>query len=379
MSLFVNSSPESSPQKHVPTNNPKLPPSEAINKLQGLFNESTRNPPELCKDSPLKKTKVEPSSDVKRTEVPQDQYVPKNLFGPSLKLKPNTHPKQSLPNFPLYFKPASPTKSTPHTIISSSSLSQNLPLIPLFLPLKNNDIKRDWGHSRTLPTKSMPAPQKKNPSDSKSPFKAKYDELQKGSFFYQQQSYKLSFLGKGNYSAVYSIENTNWVVKCYHGEYKSGFNQAILGKYLKSSLEYYDEMKKLGLNVADIINVDTAQTDSFIIQQKIANSVNYSDPNQLEQVVKFFEAFCEKEIVMDLQPENFREENGVVYLIDFLEEKETAKVRLITSLKAWANLFYRSNVSRLDAEKMLTQMAGAFLKTCGCINPQTIQDILDYN
>ncbi len=378
----------SKPLVSLPTLNigsvtPPPTPPEVV-ELQNMIEKvetATNRLPEVNQpsDSPLKNLKLVSSSN---PLLPRP-LLPSPLFS-ALQMKPAKlfdAKDMSIQNQNLSHQNSPQRTPTSKQTSSSTKLPlPNLPKMPsLFGALKIEELKRDWSSQDRPIKKAAPSqPRKITKGELESPFKKIYDDiLTNGSFQYKKQDYKVSFLGKGNYSAVYSMEKTEYVLKCYHGEYRTGFNKSFLKGYLESSIQYYHTLKSLDLPVAEILNADTAATDHCIIQKRIANPINFSDSKQLIQVKAFFDAFCNKDVVMDLQPENFREENGVVYLIDFLEEEEEPAVRARTSLKAWANLFYEKGVSRIAAEQMLKDLGKTFIDSKKYITEDSIQEFLD--
>lgn len=160
-----------------------------------------------------------------------------------------------------------------------------------------------------------------------SPFQKQHEALLTNTF-----KYNVTYLAKGSFSNVYTLEgnenpiiagvsNSDLVLKAYHGE-NSGFSEGKLRAFLRNQIQNYHAAVNAGLPVAKIYNADTAVQDGYIIQQKVSGKINPLDVQQLSQVSRFFDVAVKKELLMDLQAQNFALENDQVILIDFIEDPE---------------------------------------------------------
>jgi hypothetical protein len=234
------------------------------------------------------------------------------------------------------------------------------------------DLLPDWPVEVVSSGQPTPqAPKKAKWSTAQSPYEKQYGKLSSGFFVYQGSKFKTSHLASGTYSSVYQItegpceltpgmSNASLVIKCFHGKAGAGFREHGLNNYFLYSVQNYHDIVALRLNVAPIYN--DPLTDHVVIQRKIARPINPLDPEQLSQVKGFFDASIHNHVPMDLQPQNLREENGTVYLIDFLEESDEISVHLHKSLQAWEQLLCRYKVPKAEITLKLRNLAGACIE-----------------
>jgi hypothetical protein len=235
---------------------------------------------------------------------------------------------------------------------------------------------RDARYSST-PSKAPPPTPTKIKSEINSPFLKQHQQLMCGTFKYQT-----TYLAKGTFVNVYTLQNElkqivlevsngELVLKAFHGEV-SGFAPSTLAAYLKSIVKNFQNIKSLGLPVAEIYNANSAETDRYIIQRKVPDAINGLDSQQLVQVREYFihsissriainssQPEMSQRIPMDLQPQNFRAQNGQLFLIDFLEQYELQEFDEADTfngiaLRAWARLFYDQH--HLSKEETLAQL-----------------------
>ena len=213
-----------------------------------------------------------------------------------------------------------------------------------------------------------PAPTKKGRRAIKSDFEVQHDKLNSNSFKYQT-----TYMAKGTFSSVYSLDrhptpiingrnNSELVLKAFHGE-NTRFNQTALSKYLKTSAQNYRDIVALQLPVAEICNIDTMRNDLFVIQRKIPDEVNCLDQDQLQQITAFFNASVKNNIIMDLQPQNFRVENGQVMLIDFVEEideddDDQANMFNFKACEAWHDVLKDKGLQKDQLRTTLNNLTG---------------------
>lgn len=198
------------------------------------------------------------------------------------------------------------------------------------------------------------------------PFQVLHEALESNEF-----KYKVSKLpeGEGTYFRVYEfqeneipiipeIKNSDLVLKALHGIKTKFIATQDLDIILANILQNYQAIKMLGLNVAPIFN--SPARDRFIIQKKIPDPIDPLNLAHLAQVAQFFKASVENGLMMDLLPQNFRVANGIVYLIDFVENPEENTVELFNevAIKEWAVLFKIAGLSQEDAINMLYQLIG---------------------
>jgi hypothetical protein len=142
------------------------------------------------------------------------------------------------------------------------------------------------------------------------------------------------------------LGSDNDLLKAFHGE-KTGFSEPKLRKYLEHSLENYEKIVNLRLSVAEILNKETALASCFVIQKRIPHELDIRNPQQMAQVQRFFTASKQNNVPMDLQPQNLRvDDNGLVHLIDFLEEDE--------ELEITTEVQYRINCSLIAFRRQCT-------------------------
>ena len=99
------------------------------------------------------------------------------------------------------------------------------------------------------------------------------------------------------------------------------------------------------------------------MQDKIPNEVDVNNPEQLEQVRKFFITSLDARLAMDLIPDNLRvKENGIVVLIDFVEDDSDGFFIFINkAVVMWAILFAEKNgKNRNKTEEFLNQLTEKF-------------------
>lgn len=209
---------------------------------------------------------------------------------------------------------------------------------------------------------SVLSPRKRTKSESSAAFFKKQHEALCNDTF----KYNVTYLDQGSYSNVYTLEgnedpiipgvnNADLVLKAFHGE-KSGFNENMLRKYLRNSITNYRAVIAAGLPVAKIYNVDTAEQDGYIIQQRISEQIDPQDAQQTLQVRRFFDTSIKKDLVMDLQPDNFALENGSVLLIDFVEEPDEIHLSHKQAIKTWLSWHQEDGVTQDDAANLVNEL-----------------------
>ena len=208
------------------------------------------------------------------------------------------------------------------------------------------------------PRKVPQIPRRKGFSAAKviaSPYRDLYTYAQAGTLQIQDKYVNLSlFSNAGSYMSVYStqadhpivpsIPNEQLLVKIYNDE-KSTFLEVHLCKYMNSSIENYHAAKKLGIDVATIYNIETAQTDRFFLQEKIPHQIDLNDSAQMEQVRALFFASLEHKLILDLLPSNLRlRDDGSVTLIDFVEERiDEIDIFIKHAVSLWCNQFAKEH------------------------------------
>jgi hypothetical protein len=286
--------------------------------------------------SPVKKTKLEfegdfPVSPLSLALSSSNARIAKIAFPASPPRSPSKAPYETGP-IP-YSSPAStPPKLKLSLFDSISAFREKRKLeIPLpSLPLPNLPLPSFPTEVQTTKTQAPPpTPRKKQrTADPVSVFKKQHEALTNNTF-----KYDVTYLDKGTFSKVYTLEttpvqvipgvdNSSLVLKAFHGEKKSGFGERALRGYLHNEIENYRAVVAAKLPVARIYNIDTAEQDGYIIQQKVSGKIDLMNAQQMLQVRRFFEISVGQGLIMDLIPQNFALENGQVVLIDFVEDPD---------------------------------------------------------
>ncbi len=199
-------------------------------------------------------------------------------------------------------------------------------------------------------------------SRTNSVFKQQHDALSTGTF-----KYNVTYLAKGNYSNVYTLEgnenpiipgvnNSDIVLKAYHGE-NTGFIETELRNFLHNAIENYRAVKAAGLPVVEIYNANTAEQDGYIIQRKVSGEVDPLNDKQILQVSRFFDISVEQKLPMDLHLQNFVLENEQVLLIDFIEDPDdeidpfNKKV-----IENWIGIYRKSGATKDQAADFLNKL-----------------------
>jgi len=208
-----------------------------------------------------------------------------------------------------------------------------------------------------------------------SPFKVQADSLsnENPKITFQQKEFSVLYCNEGTFSKVYkivdekpvfaSLDNREIIVKAFHGE-KMGFNQEKLDSYLSNIKYNYEKVIQAKLPVGVIHNLSSLKTDRCVFQQYIPDKLNVMSKSHLEQVKPFFKASTTNQIVMDLQPQNFRVKDGKVYLIDFVEEvkpqKYSKNINMFNfkAIAAWFEAFMESGMLKEEAIKLLIDLSG---------------------
>jgi hypothetical protein len=181
--------------------------------------------------------------------------------------------------------------------------------------------------------------------------------------------YKVTYLAKGNYSNVYTLEgneapiipgvdNSDLVLKAFHGE-QSGFVERKLRNFLRNEIENYRAAKAAQLPVGEIYNADTAEQDGYIIQRKVSGKVDALNAEQRSQVSRFFDISVTKRIIFDLLLQNFALEKGQVILIDFIEdpddddELDAYNKKIIEN---WLTFYRKTGISKEQVEVFLNEL-----------------------
>ncbi len=190
-----------------------------------------------------------------------------------------------------------------------------------------------FGLGSSSPKKAPPpAPSKKSRSALVSRFREQYTNLGNNEFKMHGQPIQVTYLAEGTYSSVYTLEknttpiilgvdNSTLVLKAFHGK-NAKFHDLSMAHTLQNAIDNYNAIVALELPVARIYNASTAVQDGYILQQKVSEKIDPLNPDHVKQVRTFFEASVRQRVVMDLLPQNFAVENGMVVLIDFVEEPE---------------------------------------------------------
>ncbi len=240
--------------------------------------------------------------------------------------------------------------------------------------LPKPDFSQSWApECRVTESKSVQAtPAKRIVAKSRigtapvvSPFQKQHEALLANTF-----KYKVTYLAKGSFSNVYTLEgnenpivagvdNSELVLKAYHGE-NSGFAEGKLRAFLRNQIQNYRAAVAAGLPVAKIYNADTAEQDGYIIQQKISGKVDPLDVQQLAQVSRFFDVAVKKELLMDIQAQNFALENNQVILVDFIEDPEDEdELHPFTKKvieESWLNFYKNAGVTKEQAKIYLNYL-----------------------
>ena len=214
-----------------------------------------------------------------------------------------------------------------------------------------------------------PTPSKKQRTGNPvSVFKKQHEALTNNTF-----KYDVTYLAKGSYSNVYTLEttpvqvipgvdNSTLVLKAFHGE-KSGFGERSLRGYLHNEIENYRAVIAAGLPVAQIYNVDTAKQDGYIIQQKISGKIDLMNGQQMLQVRRFFEISVGQGLIMDLMPQNFALENGQVVLFDFVEDPEDGiDIFNKKAIETWLDYYQKAGGTEAQAAAFLNGLSANHYK-----------------
>jgi hypothetical protein len=120
-----------------------------------------------------------------------------------------------------------------------------------------------------------------------------------------------------------------------------------------------------------IYNENTVVVDRVIVQEMVPHPV---DPSiHLPQVQAFFTASVNNDVMMDLQPDNFRARaDGTVVLIDFVEEEDPVIVFINKACKAWIE----TCSTREEAEARLRFLTAGFLNQVDGYDEQWLNDLL---
>ncbi|MBP7075020.1 MAG: hypothetical protein KBA81_06510 [Rhabdochlamydiaceae bacterium] len=222
-----------------------------------------------------------------------------------------------------------------------------------------------------------PTPKKATPLNRKSDFEKLHDLLRTGGFRYQGKPVKET-IGKGTYCTVYGFgDDSNLVLKAFHGK-KTGFNKNVLMECIKTAAQNYDDVRnKLGLPVAVIHNIETISTDLFVIQERMSVDIDPLNPDQMKQINQFFVKSIENDIVIDLQPGNLKLKDGIVVLIDFIEDPDHTVESMIPFIcKAWYGHFRKSGLSKEQALDLLTQLTDGASNTYPYVNREWLEKII---
>lgn len=240
---------------------------------------------------------------------------------------------------------------------------QNGPVAAKQLPLPYNSEFSNWNRSvkeDSVAECSIPqTPRKKTSQTTISRFEIVHNLLQTGYFTNKQ----VSEFARGSYSAVYEItESPHLVLKAYHGNTDRGFSQSALLKFMKNSLKNYRDIYALGLPVAELVNIETLESDGFFLQKKIPHEIDIQNPLHLRQAEVFFSLSVERSVAMDLQPQNLRvtSENELV-LIDFIEEKDSIAIFITKACRAWVDLARAKEFSKEAGYDLLKALTSSFL------------------
>lgn len=249
------------------------------------------------------------------------------------------------------FKPEFAVTQSTGALSPSRFISPKMPHNQLISPQINT-----WGLSQeTDPTPPPATPMKKKTASSHrlaapvqvSPFQVNQELLSSGKF---KIEVNVNAIDSGSYSTVYEISNWPGVVlKAFHGR-KMSFDEAHLTGLLIQMGLNYKEIVTLDLPVATVHNLDKLVTEKYVLQERIPHALDRTNQLQMAQVQKFFAASITHDVMMDLQPQNFRvRDNGTVVLIDFVEEADDVSVFIIKACKEWIE----ACSTREEAEKLL--------------------------
>jgi hypothetical protein len=202
----------------------------------------------------------------------------------------------------------------------------------------------------------------------------RFTELKEGKLKYNGKEYAVKIMegAIGEYKQAFQvidtqnifdhIQNEDIIVKTYHPlcVWKSSTK---LEKFMKCAINHYELLNKLQLNVAEILNIETAMEDNFFLVKKIPYSVNLSSwgPNAenkykqfeelekidkviLEQAKHFFNVSIQNQTEIDLLPDNLRYDGEEkLHLIDLPDDKvvihqlDDLAVEIHQKIKQWAN------------------------------------------
>ena len=226
-------------------------------------------------------------------------------------------------------------------------------------------VLTNWG-TQEQSAPPPPTPMKKNPRTNRtpqevaavSPFQVNQERLSTGKF---QIEFNVNEIDSGSYATVYEIEHIPGVIlKAFHG-IKMGFKEKHLTDCLVQMQINYNDIVKLGLPVATVLNVSQLVEHKYILQERIPHKLDRTNQAQMVQVQKFFALSIERQVMMDLQPQNLRvKDDGTVVLIDFVEEEDDVAIFITKACKEWI----APCATREEAEKLLTFLtAGLYDKT----------------
>ncbi|HEY5236030.1 MAG TPA: hypothetical protein VIJ14_07625, partial [Rhabdochlamydiaceae bacterium] len=113
-----------------------------------------------------------------------------------------------------------------------------------------------------------------------------------------------------------------------------------------------------GQPVARIYNVDTAEQDGYIIQQKVSGKVDPVNAQQMLQVRHFFETSLNRNLAMDLMPQNFAFENGQVVLFDFVEDPDDGiAIFHKKAIETWLDSYQKASGTQTQAAAFLNGLS----------------------
>ncbi len=235
------------------------------------------------------------------------------------------------------------------------------------MPLPNLPLPSFPTEIQTTKTQAPPpTPCKKQRTGAPvSVFKKQHDALTSNIF-----KYDVTYLAKGSYSNVYTFEttpfqvipgvdNSTLVLKAFHGGKEHRFVEPVLRGYLHTEIENYRAVVAAGLPVARIYNVDTAEQDGYIIQQKVSGKIDLMNGQQMLQVRRFFEISVAQGLIMDLTPQNFALENGQVVLFDFVEEQLDDGIDIFNknAIETWLDYYRQAGGTRAQAAAFLNGLS----------------------
>jgi hypothetical protein len=179
--------------------------------------------------------------------------------------------------------------------------------------------------------------------------------------------YKVTYLAKGSYSNVYTLENnedpiipgvnnSDLVLKAFHGE-KSGFNEKTLSTCLRNEIENYRAVSAAGLPVAMIYNADTAEQDGYIIQEKISGKIDPLNAQHMLQVRRFFDISVKENLLMDLLAQNLALKNEEVILFDFVEEPDEGFLFHKQAIQTWLKAYREAGGAKDKAAAFLNGLS----------------------